>query len=121
MIPVDVKTADCELVVLDGNMALFTNLRLDRDTVPDGLYCYDVRESDRLDGAAVEVKPFVLVNHWGTLLCKEPFPLDECGSYYPKEDINYIGPMDLEEYRQASPEELRDEALPVYPEQSPAL
>ena len=34
------------LAEIDGKPVLFTNMRLDRDTVPEGLFCYDVRDSD---------------------------------------------------------------------------
>ncbi|MBO6231653.1 MAG: hypothetical protein J6O50_13935 [Ruminiclostridium sp.] len=41
--------------------ALFTNSRLDRTTIPEGLYAYDLR--DECDGNINELKEFVLVNH----------------------------------------------------------
>ena len=94
------------LAEIDGKPVLFTNMRLDRDTVPEGLFCYDVRDSDRLDGSFAEVKPHVLVNHRGTILCREPFPLDGHGSYYP-EDWGFLGEdMSLEKFQQATPEQL---------------
>lgn len=80
-----------ELSELDGRLVAFTNIRLDRESVPADLYCYDIRDSDHLDGSCAEVKKFVMVNHWGTILSKSPFPLDEHGSYYPAEDMNYLG------------------------------
>lgn len=94
------------LAEIDGRPVLFTNMRLDRDTVPEGLSCYDVRDSDHLDGSMAEVKPFVMVNHWGTILSREPFPLDEHGSYYP-EDWGYLDEsMSLAEFQAATPEQL---------------
>lgn len=80
-----------ELCELDGKPVAFTNMCLNRQTVPTGLYCYDVRDSDNCDGSCAEVKPHIMVNHWGTILCKSPFELDEHGSYYPQEDMNYKG------------------------------
>ncbi|MEG0824432.1 MAG: LPD28 domain-containing protein [Oscillospiraceae bacterium] len=80
-----------ELCELDGKPVAFTNMRLDRQTIPDGLFCYDIRDSDNLDGSCAEVKAHVMVNHWGTILCKSPFPLDEYGSYYPTGEMNYLG------------------------------
>lgn len=94
------------LAEIDNRLVLFTNMRLDRDTVPDGLFCYDVRDSDSLDGSFAQIKPFVMVNHWGTILSREPFPLDERGSYYP-EDWGYLGgDMSLTEFAAATPERL---------------
>ena len=43
-----------ELCELDGKPVAFTNMRLDRQTIPDGLYCYDIRDSDNLDGSCAE-------------------------------------------------------------------
>ncbi|MDD2957574.1 MAG: hypothetical protein PHR92_03505 [Lachnospiraceae bacterium] len=94
------------LAEIDEKLVLFTNMRLDRDTVPEGLFCYDVRDSDNLDGSMAEVKPFVMVNHWGTILCREPFPMNEYGSYYP-EDWGYLDKsMSLAEFVSATPEQL---------------
>ncbi|MCI9071470.1 MAG: hypothetical protein HFH80_01430 [Lachnospiraceae bacterium] len=95
-----------EVAEVDGRVVLFTNARLDRDTVPEGLFCYDVRDSDNLDGSFAQIAPFVLVNHWGTILCREPFPLDEGGSYYP-DDWGFLGEsMGAVEFRQADREQL---------------
>lgn len=100
---------------IDGKPVLFTNMRLDRDTVPEGLFCYDIRDSDRLDGSFAEVKLHVLVNHWGTILCREPFPLDEHGSYYP-EDWGFLDQdMSLAKFQQATPEQLGANLAPEPP------
>ena len=84
-------TQQYEFCELDGKPVAFTNMRLDRETVPDGLYCYDIRDSDNLDGSCAQIKPIVIVNHWGTILSKSPFSLDEHCSYYPEADMNYLG------------------------------
>ncbi|MCM1218738.1 MAG: hypothetical protein NC548_29995 [Lachnospiraceae bacterium] len=95
-----------ELMEIDGRPVLFTNLRLDRDTVPEGLFCYDVRDSDNLDGSFAQIATFVGVNHWGTILCREPFQLDGAGGYYP-EDWSFLGEsMGALEFRQAGAAQL---------------
>lgn len=97
---IDAQNERYELVEVDGRVCLFTNLRLDRSSIPEELYCYDVRDSDRLDGSFAQLKQYVLVNHWGTLLSKEAFPLDEMGAYYPKEEEAYLGAaLSLAEYQ----------------------
>lgn len=107
----DAEKEGYELGEMDGKMVAFTNMRIDRDTVPEELYCYDIRDSDRLNGSCAEIKPYVMVNHWGTILCKEPFPMNERGSYYPKEDMNYLGvSISLQEFRESTEEELRNTA-----------
>ena len=106
MTPFDATKEGYLLAEIDSRLVLFTNMRLDRDTVPEGLSCYDVRDSDNLDGSMAEVKPFVMVNHWGTILSKDAFPLDEHGSYYP-EDWGYLDKtMSLAEFQAATPEQL---------------
>lgn len=99
-----------ELCELDGKPVAFTNMRLDRQTVPDELCCYDIRDSDNLDGSCAEVKAHVMVNHWGTILCKSPFPLDEYGSYYPQEDMDYKGiSISLQDFQTMTEPELLEQ------------
>lgn len=104
-----------ELVEIDQHLVLFTNMRLDRNTVPEGIYCYDVRDSDELDGSMAEIKPHVLVNHWGTILCREAFLLNEWGGYDP-EDWSFLGEhMTLAEFLSAAPEQLAAYLEPQIP------
>ena len=79
-----------EITVL-GKPALFCGGRIDRHTVPVGLYAYDVRHDDDQQGIPCQIAKYIMVNHWGTILCKSPFPLNEYGSYYPENSMNYLG------------------------------
>lgn len=54
-----------------GKQALFTNSRINRDTVPKELYAYDCRDADST-GDICEIADSVLVNHWGTIFFLEP-------------------------------------------------
>lgn len=91
MIPEDArKERYDELIDLDGYICLFTNIRLDRSTIPQSLYCYDVRDSDYCDGTFAEIRPSIMVNYWGAIICKRPLPLDNLQSYYPKSGENYL-------------------------------
>lgn len=94
------------LTEIDNRLVLFTNMRLNRDTVPDGFFCYDVRDSDSLNGSMAQIKPYVMVNHWGTILCRVPFPMEEYGCYYP-ESWSYLNKsISLLEFSRATPEQL---------------
>ncbi len=62
---------DYDPVELLDKPALFTNLRLDRATVPEGLCAYDIRLNDD-GGRAATVELLVRVNHMGTVLTAEP-------------------------------------------------
>ncbi len=88
---VDAGKETFELAMLDEYPVLFTSARIDRKTVPEDLFCYDVRHDDGGQGIACEVKPHVLVNHWGTILSKKEIPIKKGGSYYPREDMDYLG------------------------------
>lgn len=46
----------------------FTSLRVDRSSLPQGFYAYDLRESDDGDMWFCQLKSFVLVNHAGTFV-----------------------------------------------------
>ena len=61
-------TEHYEEITVCGKPTLFTSIRIRRDTVPDGLYAYDVRHDDECRGIPCEIAPFVMVNHWGTIL-----------------------------------------------------
>lgn len=43
-------TEHYEEITVCGKPALFTSIRIKRDTVPDGLYTYDVRHDDECRG-----------------------------------------------------------------------
>ena len=59
---VNAREEEYEYVELFGKPALFTNSRIDRDTVPEGWYAYDLRGSDYDPGEPVTVEPKVGVN-----------------------------------------------------------
>ncbi len=108
MRPVDARNQRYELIDLDGYICLFTDIRLDRNTIPESLYCYDVRDSDYCDGTFAEITPSVIVNYWGTIICKEPLPLDKYQSYYPKNDENYLpGNYTLDSFMEMTQEDIQ--------------
>ena len=43
-------TEHYEEITVCGKPALFTSIRIKRDTIPDGLYAYDVRHDDECRG-----------------------------------------------------------------------
>ena len=79
-----------EEVTICKKPALFTCLRIARDTVPKGYYAYDVRHDDDCQGDPVQIARSILVNHWGTLITRDKINLPRNGylDIYP-EDLNY--------------------------------
>ena len=79
----DAMTEHYEEITVCGKPALFTSIRIKRDTVPEGLYAYDVRHDDECRGIPCEIAPFIMVNHWGTIILTEPLELPSvCSSIY---------------------------------------
>ena len=72
---------------------LFSNGRISRDDLPDGVYCYDLRGSDDDPGDPVCVEERVVVNHAGSVLLTEPLELPEAGQLMltDEEELNFIG------------------------------
>ena len=97
MTGVNVQSEEYESFFILGPDALFTNARLDRTTIQDGLYAYDLR--DECDGNINELKDFVAVNHWGTVLVKEPIKGADEGVQIKADDYNYLGDsMTIDEF-----------------------
>lgn len=89
---VNANEENYEKLEILGQTVLFTNMRIGRSTVPEGLHAYDLRHDDDGQGDICEIKPFVMVNHWGTILAKEPIPMSdgEC-RFVNDEDYSYTG------------------------------
>lgn len=77
---------------LFGQTVMFTCLRIDRSTVPEGLFAYDLRHDDNCDGKICEAAPYIMVNHWGTILCREPIAMpDSKYRAVTEDDYSYTG------------------------------
>ena len=89
-----------ELIELFGKPALFTNDRLTDADIPEGLYCYHLRESDDGD-CFCSIEPKVVVNHGGSIITNEPIDFGKAGYIGFTDDTspNFIGnDLTLEEY-----------------------
>ena len=99
-----------EVTVLDKPM-LFTCQRIDRATVPKGLYLYEVRHDDDMRCDPVQIANWIMVNHWGTLISNEPLkltPSKTVNNAYldidPEKDWNYEGvEATISEYMERHP------------------
>ena len=101
----DIMKEEFEVIeILDQDEALFTNGRVDRSLVPDGYYAYDLRGNDDGGDTACEIKNVVTVNHFGTIITREPIgPIDgvttESGITIGEDDYGFLGDtMTLEEF-----------------------
>ena len=79
-------------IELFGKPALFSNGRIDRDKLPEGLYAYDLRGSDYDPGMPVTLESHVTVNHAASVITAAPIELPEQGFLYLGEDgLNFTG------------------------------
>lgn len=97
----DAATEQFEHIELFGKPALFTNARIDKNTVPLGLYCYDLRGSDRDPGNPVTLETHVAVNHAGTVLTPDKVKIPKAGYKPLKDGLNFLGDeLSLEQFCQ---------------------
>lgn len=98
-----------DVIEVLGTKALFSNGRLMPEEIPEGLYAYDLRESDNGD-CFISIEPKVAVNHGGTVLMKEILDFGESGAIEFDEDSdpNFTGyTMTAQEF--ADEEQTEDE------------
>ena len=53
----------------------FSDMRIDRSTVPEGRYQYEIADDDESQGVAARVRRGIMVNFFGTLISDVPLPL----------------------------------------------
>ena len=92
-----------EQVTVLEKEAIFTELRVLRDSVPKGFSCYEVRHDDESQGNPVEIARGILVNFYGTLLVQGSLEQVEKEGYcfLEEDDWYYSGESSftLQEYR----------------------
>ena len=86
----DEKYQEIELFDKPG---LFSNGWIARDTLPEGVYCYDLRGSDYDPGDPIYVEDRVGVNHAGSVILAEPLDLSKEGylRLTEEEGLNFVG------------------------------
>lgn len=88
---VDVQKEMLEEVELLGRTGYFTELRVDKETVPEGMHCYELRYGDD-DGFPASVEESVRVNYFGAVLFTEALELGkEKKLQIGYEDFGYTG------------------------------
>ncbi len=87
------KAAEDKLqeVEIFGEKALFSNDRVDKDKIPDGLYCYDLRGSDNDPGKPTAIEKNVSVNHAGCIISAKPIDIPENGYVALNDGLNFLG------------------------------
>ena len=91
-------TEKFEDVTVLGHPMLFTCLRVDRDTVPQGMYMYEVRHDDDQQGEPVQIA------NWIIRLEPRPDGRNAYRDIDPENDWNYEGTLTtVKEYMEKNP------------------
>ena len=87
-----------EVTLFDVPM-LFSNGRVDRDSLPDEVYCYDMRGADYDPGKPLAIEDYVAVNHAASIISAFPLDLSEQGRLRLGEELNFgDGEITLAQY-----------------------
>ena len=75
----DYRTARFEKVSVCGIGCGFSDMRVDRSTVPEGKYQYEVAGDDDSGGDPARVRLGIMVNFFGTLISDQPLLIGNDG------------------------------------------
>lgn len=119
----DAQKVTYQEVTIFDRPALFTECRIDRTTVPEGVYRYELRHGDEDWGEPIELSRSLMVNFYGTVLTREPFQLPIDG-WIPLESGSLSfqdgGCRTLAEFQQKYPASEKD-VIDFYSVNEPAL
>ena len=71
----DYRTEEFQKVSVCGIVCDFSDMRIDRSTVPKDRYQYEVADDDESQGEPSRVRRSIMVNFFGTLICDVALPL----------------------------------------------
>ena len=106
-----------EGVEIFGYPMIFTDSRIDRNSVPEGMFMYEVRHEDIDWGNIAQLGKGILVNFFGTVISDREVDLPdktEHGNAYrevdDEKDVNWLGTdVSLDEYMNRDRPKERDD------------
>lgn len=84
---VNFKEIAFEPITICGIEGLFTSLRVDKSTIPEGYNKYSIRHSDEGDQWFCTLEKFVWANHCGDFITKEDIHINDC--IYIEDNYNF--------------------------------
>lgn len=75
---IDVNSRKLQEVEIKGHYGVFTELRVDKSTIPEGVNCYELRHGED-DSYPAVIEQSVRVNYFGTVLMTDKMELGEDG------------------------------------------
>lgn len=86
----DYRNEHMQKVEVKGIPCEFNDMRIDRNTIPEGKFLYEVADGDS-DGTPARIRAGIMVNFYGTLVCDTELPLGEDGVLWLEEgDFIYL-------------------------------
>lgn len=110
----NVTEEEFQEIKISGLPALLNGQRFSHDSVPEGLYIYEVRHSGSMWDEPVQVAKCVINNFMGTLVTREPLGLQEDGCLVIKStdwDFECGGSLTAGEFMDRYPPELYSHAV----------
>lgn len=86
----DVKELQYEIVKVAETSALFTSNRVSRESLPEGVFLYEVRHDDECMGEPSEIAKGIMVNFWGSLLTVQQLKEVEENGYMIIGSVDWI-------------------------------
>ena len=74
---VDYAKEHFQAVEVKGIPCQFNDMRIDRATIPEGKFQYEVAGDDDSGGDPARIQYGVMVNFFGTLICDQELPLED--------------------------------------------
>ena len=85
MIRLDYTKESMQKVLVRGILCEFNDMRIDRSTVPKEKYMYEVADDDS-DGEPARIRPGILVNFFGTIICNQKLEPDDGDTVWLQDD-----------------------------------
>lgn len=86
----DYRTIKTEKVEVKGISCEFYDMRIDRNTVPEGKFLYEVAGDDDSGADPARIKEGILVNFYGSLICDQMLPLENGVMWLEDGDFRYV-------------------------------
>ena len=97
MVRYDARKETYEEIEIFDTRALFSAGRIQKDSLPEGFYCYEVRNDDECISIPCELSSHILVNFWRTVISRVPLIKEkECRRYIEDEDWGYTGNAEIQ-------------------------
>ena len=86
----DAKKLKYDNYTFKGQPVIFTDCRIDSESIPKGMYLYEIRHSD--EGAVpCQLARGIWVNFWGSLLASDPIQLHVDGLLdFEEDELSYV-------------------------------